>query len=108
MTKRIVITPRASQDIDEHFAYIAQNNSDAALRFFDAVRHTFAKLAQMSGMGRLYPVSNPRLEGLRKWSVKGFEKHLIFYLSFDDYIEIVRILHAARDIEVILSRFPCN
>jgi toxin ParE1/3/4 len=58
----------------------------------------------MSGMGRLDPVSNPRLEGLRKWSVKGFEKHLIFYLSFDDYIEIVRILHAARDIEVILEQ----
>ena len=68
MTKRIVITPRASQDIDEHFAYIAQNNSDAALRFFESVRHTFAKLAQMSGMGRPYPVSNPRLEGLRKWA----------------------------------------
>ncbi|WP_199348910.1 type II toxin-antitoxin system RelE/ParE family toxin [Microcoleus sp. FACHB-SPT15] len=40
---------------------------------------------------------------MRKWSVKGFEKHLIFYLSFDDYIEIVRILHAARDIEAILE-----
>ena len=40
MTKRIVITPRASQDIDEHFAYIAQNNPDAALQFFDAVRQT--------------------------------------------------------------------
>ena len=74
------------------------------MRFFDAVCHTFAKLAQMSGMGRLYPVSNPRLEGLRKWSVKGFEKHLIFYLSFDDYIEIVRILNGARDIEVILEQ----
>jgi toxin ParE1/3/4 len=104
MTKRIVIRPRASQDIDEHFAYIAQNNSDAALRFFDAVRQTFAKLAQMSGMGRPSPVTNPGLEGLRKWSVKGFEKHLIFYLSFDDYIEIVRILHAARDIEAILEQ----
>jgi toxin ParE1/3/4 len=49
-------------------------------RFFDAVRQTCAKLAQMSGMGRPYPVTNPRLEGLRKWSVKGFDKHLIFYL----------------------------
>ncbi|HEY9603482.1 MAG TPA: type II toxin-antitoxin system RelE/ParE family toxin [Allocoleopsis sp.] len=78
MTKRIVITPRASQDIDEHFAYIAQNNSDAALRFFDAVRQTCARLAQMSGLGRPYPVTNPRLEGLRKWQVKGFEKYLIF------------------------------
>ncbi len=74
------------------------------MRFFDAVRQTCAKLAQMSGMGRSYPVTNPRLEGLRKWSVKGFEKHWIFYLSFDDYIEIVRILHAARDIEAILEQ----
>jgi toxin ParE1/3/4 len=70
MTKRIVITPRANQDIDKHFAHIAQNSSDAALRFFDAARQTCAKLAQMSGMGRPYPVTNPRLEGLRKWSVK--------------------------------------
>jgi toxin ParE1/3/4 len=103
MTKRIVITPRASQDIDKLFAYIAQKNSDAALQFFDAVRQTFAKLAQRSGMGRAYPVTNLRLEGLRKWSVKGFENHLIFYLAFDDYIEIVRVLHAARDIEAILE-----
>ena len=28
MTKRIVITPRASQDLDENFAYIAENNLD--------------------------------------------------------------------------------
>ncbi|MFB2839514.1 type II toxin-antitoxin system RelE/ParE family toxin [Floridanema evergladense] len=104
MTKRIFITPKASQDIDKIFAYIAQNNSDAALRFFDAVRQTLARLAQMSGMGRLYPVNNPRLEGLRKWSVKGFENYLIFYLTFEEYIEIVRILHAVRDIETILEQ----
>ncbi|NEP08848.1 MAG: type II toxin-antitoxin system RelE/ParE family toxin [Symploca sp. SIO2C1] len=104
MTKAIVIRPRASQDLDEHFAYIAQNNPDLALKFFDAVRQTFAKLAQMSGMGSAYPSTNPRLEGLRKWPVKGFKKHQIFYLSFDNYIEIVRILHAARDIEGILEK----
>ena len=104
MTKRIFITPKASQDIDKIFSYIYQNNSDAALRFFDAVRQTLAKLAQMSGMGRLYPVNNPRLEGLWKQSVKGFENYLIFYLTFEEYIEIVRILHAVRDIEAILDQ----
>jgi len=45
----------------------------------------------MSGMGSLDPVTNPRLEGLRKWSVKGFEKYLIFYLSFDDSILTIEI-----------------
>ncbi len=59
MTKRIVITPRASQDLDENFAYIAQNNLDAALRFFDAARQTFARLAQMS-VGNGSPLSSAK------------------------------------------------
>jgi toxin ParE1/3/4 len=103
MTKSIVITPRASQDLDDHYAYIAQNNSDAALRFFDATRQTFVKLAQMSGMGSFYPVKNSRLDGLRRLPIKGFENYLIFYLAFVDYLEVVRILHAARDLEEVLS-----
>ncbi len=104
MTKRIIITPKASLDIDEHFAYIAQQNPDAALHFFDAVRETFAQLARMSGMGSLYQVQNPRLQELRKWAVKDFKKYLIFYFEQDENIQIVRILYAGRDIERILEQ----
>ncbi|CAD5941057.1 hypothetical protein PCC9214_01928 [Planktothrix tepida] len=103
MTKRIIITPKASQDIDDHFMYISSINQNAALRFFDAVRETLANLARMSEIGSLYPINNVHLEKLRRWSVKGFEKYLIFYLSFEDRILIVRILHSARDIERILK-----
>jgi toxin ParE1/3/4 len=35
-------------------------------------------------------------------AVKGFEKHLIFYRQRETGIEIVRVLHAARDVEAIL------
>ena len=42
MTKGIVITPRASLDIDEQFIYIARENADVAMRFFDAARETFS------------------------------------------------------------------
>lgn len=104
MTRRIIITPKASSDIDEQFAYIAQNNFDAALRFFDAVRETFAQLAQKPNIGSLYEVENPRLVNLRKWSVRGFKKHLIFYHLQDDCIEVVRILYGTRDIAVILEQ----
>jgi len=83
MTKRIVITPRASQDLDNYYTYITQNNPEAALRFFDATRQTFAKLAQMSGMGSFYPVKNSRLDGLQRFPIKGFENYLIFYLAGD-------------------------
>ncbi|MBX9257765.1 type II toxin-antitoxin system RelE/ParE family toxin [Desmonostoc muscorum CCALA 125] len=104
MTKRIVITPKASLDIDEYFAYIAQENPNTALLFFDSVRQTFAQLARMPGMGSPYPLDNPRLQGLRKWAVKGFKKYLIFYFERDESIEVVRILYAEQNIERILEQ----
>lgn len=103
MTKRIIIRPKASQDLDDHFAYIAENNLEVALRFFDSARSTIAQLARAPGIGSLYPVENPRLQGLRKWAVKDFRKYLIFYFERDDAIEIVRILYAARNISSILD-----
>ncbi|MBD2665483.1 hypothetical protein B6N60_04370 [Richelia sinica FACHB-800] len=103
MTRRIIIRPKASADLDEQFAYIAQSNLDAALSFFDATRQTFSQIAKLPSIGSVYDISNPRLLGLRKWAIKGFDKHLIFYLPGDDYIEIVRLIHAARDISQILA-----
>lgn len=74
MSKRIILRPSASQDLDDHFAYIAEDNLDVALQFFDSARLTIAQLARTPGIGRLYPVENPRLQELRKWAVKDFRK----------------------------------
>ncbi len=104
MECRIFITPKASQDIDEHFAYISQTNPDAALRFFDATRQTIARLASMPGLGSPYLVNNQSLVGLRKWGVKGFENYLIFYLHQEELLEVVRILYATRDLPAILEQ----
>ncbi|MEH2364311.1 MAG: type II toxin-antitoxin system RelE/ParE family toxin [Nostoc sp.] len=104
MNQRIFITPKASQDIDDVFNYIAQDNHDAALSFFDAVRLTIAQIAQTPGIGSPYTVNNSRLKGLRKKVVKGFEKYLIFYLSQDDLLSVVRIIHATRDLPTILEK----
>jgi len=103
MIRKIVIRPKAIADLDEQFTYIAQSNFDAALSFFDATRQTFSQIAKLPSVGSVYDIGNPRLMGLRKWAVKGFEKHLIFYLQGDEYIEIVRLIHAERDISQILA-----
>ena len=103
MTKSIVITPKASADVDEHFTYLAEENLEVALLFFDSVRQTFAQIARMPGIGSSYPVENPLFQGLKKWSVKGFKQYSIFYLEQDEYIEIMRVLYARRDLEKILS-----
>jgi len=104
MTRKIVIRPRASDDLDEQFAYIAEDNMDVAFRFFDATRETISQLAKMPGLGSSCEVENSSLVGLRKRAVKGFNKHLIFYLTQEDRIEVVRILHAARDLPTLLDR----
>lgn len=98
MNRRILIRPRASQDLDELFDYIARNNPSAALRFFDATRQTIARLATMPSIGSPYRLNNERLEGLRKWKVKDFERYLIFYLFTAEILEVVRILPAVRDL----------
>ncbi|MFQ4139817.1 type II toxin-antitoxin system RelE/ParE family toxin [Nodosilinea sp. PGN35] len=104
MGKQITVRPRASQDLDDHFTYIAQSNSEAALRFFDAVRSTIAQIARMPGIGVVYPVQSAALQGLRKWPVKGLKQYIIFYLDLPEAVEVVRILYGSQDIDSILER----
>jgi toxin ParE1/3/4 len=98
------VLPAADLDLDDQAAYLASHASlDTALRFYDAASSTFAQLAAMPGIGERWPSANPRLAGLRVWRIKGFENHLIFYRPGDDGIDIVRILHAARDLDNALD-----
>ena len=78
MKRRIFITPKASHDLDEIYNFIAQNNPDTALQFFDAARQTFNQLAKNPGIGTIYEVSKPELQGLRKWRVKRFDKYMTY------------------------------
>ncbi|NJN30917.1 MAG: type II toxin-antitoxin system RelE/ParE family toxin [Synechococcales cyanobacterium RM1_1_8] len=57
MARKIILRPQASKDIDDHFEYIAHEDSDTALRFFAAVRQSIAQLARMPGMGTSYPAA---------------------------------------------------
>ncbi|MEX1025024.1 MAG: type II toxin-antitoxin system RelE/ParE family toxin [Planctomycetota bacterium] len=43
------------------------------------------------------------LAGLRSFPVKGFDKHLIFYRSTEHGIEVLRVLHGARDLGTIFE-----
>lgn len=103
MSLLLQISHLASQDFDEIYTYISQNNPDAALRFFDAARETFAKIATTPNLGRVYPNQNKSLTGLRKWGITGFKSYIIFYLIREDVLIIVRIIHGARDFPALLE-----
>jgi toxin ParE1/3/4 len=104
MTPRIVRRAEARQDLVEHFVFIGQDSVDAADRFLAAAESAFEQLAQMPGMGSPREFRNPHLAGIRQWRIAGFEKYLIFYRPLEGGIEILRVLHGARDIRRILEQ----
>ena len=103
MKLRATILTRAEFDEAEIYKYLAQYSAATAQRFVDSVDETLLKLRATAVPGMPWPTENPRLSGLRWTKVVGFSKHLMFFRIVEDTIEVVRILHGARDIEAILG-----
>jgi toxin ParE1/3/4 len=89
----IVIRPRALDDLGEIWAYIAEDSPVHADAFAARIDRKFHALARQPGMGRARPELNKDLRSL------AVGRHVIFYLPLSNGIEVVRVLHGARDIE---------
>jgi toxin ParE1/3/4 len=72
---------------------------DVARRFLHSANVSFQALAKMPELGAQRTFRNPRWSAVRAWPVKGFERNLIFYRPLTDSVEILRVIHGARDIE---------
>jgi toxin ParE1/3/4 len=93
----------ARLDLLQHYVYIGERNLDAAKRFLTAAHEACRMLARMPGMGALREFKNPATAGLRSWPIKGFENFLIFYLPTPTGIDVVRVIHGARDLDRIFE-----
>lgn len=91
-------------DIVDQAAYIARDNMDAALRYWDAVQVTMAWLLTHPGAGHRRDFDDPHLANIRSWPVSGFERHLILYEIDKTGIYVLAILHGARDLPTLLKR----
>lgn len=94
--RRISFAPEAVQDINAIWDYLAGRSFDAADRMRDLIDREIQRIAERPGLGHrrvdLAPVA------LRVWAVK---RYLVIYRYNDEELEVVRIVHAARN----LSRF---
>ena len=104
MKRTFTFRPRARLDLLEQFLYLAeQATATAAERYFTAVDRTCARLAGQPFSGTPYDSGVARLEGMRRTPVSGFTAYLVFYMPRAGGIEVVRMLHGARDIERLLT-----
>jgi toxin ParE1/3/4 len=82
---------------------LVNGNADVAVKFLNAAELTFAQLAENPGMGKVSQLVVSRLGEIRQWRIKNFREYLIFYLIQDATVEILRVLHGARDLADVLS-----
>jgi len=94
-----IVSPEALQDIGDIRSYIAMDNPEAADRVLQAFEASAALLATQPELGPC----KPRLRGLRLWVVTQFPSYLMFYREQEGQVEIVRVLHGARDMKSILE-----
>jgi toxin ParE1/3/4 len=93
----VVVRPRALADLADIWAYIAEDSVKHADRFAALINSEFRTLARQPLLGR----SRPELAtDLRSFPVG---RYVIFYVPLPKGIEIVRVLHGARDIESVLQ-----
>ena len=58
----------------------------------------------MPVMGINTSFSDSADRNLRRWRIRGFENFLIFYRLIEDGIEVIRVLHGAREIERLFEK----
>lgn len=96
---KVRLSARAERDLQSIFEYLSGESPDAAVRVLHRLETTSLELGDRS---KLYPLV-PRHEGT------GFRRRVVgsynlYYVIEDGTVEIVAILHSARDHERLL--FP--
>jgi toxin ParE1/3/4 len=67
------------------------------------VEATLRLLLRNPELGKPRMFERPELSGLRSFAVRDFGQHLVFYRPMDRGIEVLRVLHGARDLGVVLG-----
>ncbi|MBD8545550.1 type II toxin-antitoxin system RelE/ParE family toxin [Sphingomonas sp. CFBP 8760] len=92
---RIVRRPAAQDDIDALWSYTARHDIAAADRVVDRIVHATERLRLFPRSGRDHDDWQP---GLRSVPASPY---IVFYRVSADRIEIVRVLHGARDVPIM-------
>jgi toxin ParE1/3/4 len=96
---RFVLTPAAKEDLAQIIQYIRDNGSEsAAIRVGAEFRRAMRRLAESPNIGHLR--TDLADESIRFWLVYSY---LIVYRPNHIPLQIIRVLHAARDVETILE-----
>lgn len=103
MSRVLVIRGSAERDILAIAIWLGESSHSAAESFRPSVLATIQAIAE-------HPFAGPAVdwrpvhEGtLRRRPIFGFPNHLVFYVASEERVEIIRVLHGARDLPALFD-----
>jgi toxin ParE1/3/4 len=97
---RVTRRPLAAADILDIWDHIAEDSLGQADRWIDKLDEKLRLIATQPLMGRAREELAPDLRSFP------FGRYVIFYVAIHDGIDVVRVLHSARDIDVAFGAAP--
>lgn len=101
MKHSFVLTPEAKSDLTEILQDIADDSLDTALRVHEEFRDEVLKLARSPGIGHYHDELLSR-----KYRFWNFYRYVIVYSWKSRPLQIIAVVHGARDLERIFSLRP--
>lgn len=95
---RVTRRPQAVDDIVDIWDYIADDSIAAADTWVDRLDTQLELLATQPLMGR---TRDELMPGIRSFP---FGRYVIFYMPHASGLDVVRLLHSARDVDAIFDR----
>lgn len=94
---RVTVTKEAKQDLRSIWSYIAEDNPSAADRTLDTLNDKIRLLADNPLLGPARPDIAPDLRYLVS------DNYLILYRAISDGVDVVRVLHGARNLAALFK-----
>jgi toxin ParE1/3/4 len=93
---RVTLKPLAVQDLSRQFDYLSEGAWRRRRDF--SMRRSPHSIGCWIHPAPVLRTFRSRASGIRRWPIPEFPKHLIFYRPTDDGVDILRVLHGARDV----------
>jgi toxin ParE1/3/4 len=96
--KPVIPRQLANRDIEQAIEHLLNEAGEkVALGFVDALETAFARIGRAPGVGTTRYAHELDLPGLRTWRLKRYP-YLVFFFERSDHVDVVRVIHAHRDI----------
>jgi toxin ParE1/3/4 len=92
---KIIYSEEVFEELANLSFYLSDRSEELAQEFLNSCDDTFQFLANNKFIGSKRDFKNEKLDEVRMWRVKNFEKYLIFYIPKENGIKILHVFHSS-------------